>query len=940
MNGAGQRIYLLGEPRVSTSDSRLSVRERVIALIAYLVLHRGQMLHRDVVAFALWPDDDERDARANLRRHVHLINKSFVAGGSDAPLAGEHRTIGWNSDAGVWVDLIAFETLAERPETAREAVELYAGDFLLRQDYEWANDARDRLRSRALTMLGELADRARDEGDYPAAMDYSRRMLQIEPWREDAVRRLIVARQLNGDRAGAAQEYRNFAKALLGEMGAEPMPETQALLDADPPAPQRRPARQNIPTPITTFLGRETELDELAALVKANRLVTLIGFGGIGKTRLVLEFAKREADAGGRGVWFVSLSPVADPTLVISAVMSALSLREEPGKPPQETLVGYLQPRADLIVLDACESSRDASAALCDLLLTSCANLRIVATSRVVLGCAGEARLQVAPFAENDGISLFCDRAAAVLPSFERTLVNAPLIAHIVRRLDGIPLALELAAAGTKVMSLQTLSRRLDDRFEILSRERPSALPGQRTLQAAIDWTYGRLSEEEQELFARLAIFAGSWTLETAEEVCPSDELDRDRIVDVLTSLLDKSLLQVDYETEERRFSYLDTVRAYAGQKLAARADAAEVRRKHLLWFIGFAERMAPLLWGGDQRYAAAGIAREIDNVRFALETALAPGAPADAALRLTAALGRYWFLGNIFAEGQAALTATLRSAGDAYPELVAKATIALAYLTIQRREFESSMKLALDVLHRLREHADERTVTLALFVAALCSIFGSTDFEPEPFLEELEVRAERSKDPWVAAFPQYARALAALKRGETAWAVELLESALETVRKLEDTYDICAIAMQLGYATLKLDDAARAASLFVECAGRCEELGNFIILGQCTEGLAFVAASLADSEGAALLFGAADALRAKSEAPHWSHWQHSRERLRESVSARLGDALFEALAARGHEMALEDPYAPIRQFASTFPGTADGYGYGATILSSASLTV
>jgi predicted ATPase/DNA-binding SARP family transcriptional activator len=875
------------------------------------------MLHRDVVAFALWPDHDERGARANLRRHVYLINTSFTAGGSGPPLAGEHRTIGWNSDAGVWVDLISFEQFAERPETAREAIELYAGDFLLRQDYEWATDARERLRARALTLLCELADRASDDGDYPAAIDYSRRLLQIDPWREDAVRRLIAARQQTGDRAGAVQEFRTFAKALYDEMGAEPMPETRALLDADVPSAPRRPARQNIPTPLTKFLGRETELDDVAALVNANRLVTLVGFGGIGKTRLVLEFAKREAAAGGRGVWFVSLSPVADPALVLSAVMAALSLREEPGRPAHETLVGYLQPRSDLLVLDACESSRDAVAALCDLLLTSCANLKIVATSRVVLGCAGEARLRLPPFAEDDGVSLFCDRAATVLPSFKRTALNAPLIAHIVRRLDGIPLALELAAARTKVMSLQSLSRRLDDRFEVISRERPSAIPGQRTLQAAIDWTYGLLSVEERVLFARLAIFAGSWTLETAEDVCSGDDLDRDRIVDVLSSLLDKSLLQVDYQPEETRFYYLDTVRAYAGAKLAARGDAAEVRHKHLLWCIAFAERMAPLLSGAEQRYAMAAIAREIDNVRVALETALAPGASPDAALRLTAALGRYWFLGNIFAEGQAALTAALRSAGDASPQLVAKATVALAYLTLQHRDFEFSMKLSLDVLQRLRADADERSVTLALTTAAICSIFGSTGFEAEAFVQELEDRVERSEDPWAPTFPQYARALAALQHGDTPRAVELLESALETVRKLEDPYDITAVTMQLGYATLQLDDAPRAAVLFVECASRFEEVGNLIILGQSTEGLAFVAASLANWEQAARLFGAADALRTETGTPHWSHWQHMRERLRESVRAQLGDALFDSLSARGHDLALEDPYAPIREFAS-----------------------
>jgi predicted ATPase/DNA-binding SARP family transcriptional activator len=917
MNGSGQRIYLLGEPRVSTSDSTLNVRERVIALIAYLVLHRGQMLHRDAVAFALWPDHDEGQARANLRRHVYLINNHFTADGGAPPLTGEHRTIGWNGDAGVWVDVIAFENLAERPDTAREAVELYAGDFLLRQEYEWANEARERLRNRALALLDDLADRARDEADFAAAMSYSRRLLQIDPWREDAVRKLIVLRQMTGDRAGAAQEYRTFAKALRDELGTEPMPETLALLEADAPPPRRRPVRHNIPTPLTTFLGRGTELDALATLSSANRLVTIVGFGGIGKTRIVLEFAKREAEKGARGVWFVPLSPVTDPALVLSNVMAALSLREEPGKAPDETLVGYLQPRADLIVLDACENWRDATAALCDLLLTSCEHLRIVATSRVILGCAGEARLRLAPFAESDGVSLFCDRAAAVLPSFKRTPLNAPLISHIVRRLDGIPLALELAAARTNVMSLQSLSRRLDDRFEIMSRERPATIPGQQTLQAAIDWTYGLLSEEERVLFARLSIFAGSWTLDTAEDVCSGDGLERDRIVDTLSSLLDKSLLQVDYQPEETRFYYLDTVRAHAAARLAAHGDAAQVRRKHLLWCIEFAERMAPLLFGSQQRHACAGIAREIDNVRFALESALAPDAPPDAALRLTAALGRYWFLGNIFAEGQAALTAALDSAGDGYPQLTARASVALAYLTTQRRDFEASARLAMDVLHRLREHADERTVALALMVAAICSIFGSTGIEAEVFLEELQNRVENSSDQWAPTFPQYARALAALKRGDTHRAIELLESALETVRRLDDPYDICAIGMQLGYAKLHVGEIASAASLFLECVEWFEELKNFIILGQCTEGLAFVAASMACWENAAELFGAADAMRTQSEAPHWAHWQHLRERLRDSVRAQLGGAAFDALAARGHELSLEDPYAPIRRFAS-----------------------
>jgi non-specific serine/threonine protein kinase len=920
MNVSGQRIYLLGEPRVSF-DSRLSVREGVVALLAYLVLHRGQVLHRDVVAFALWPDHDEDKAKANLRRHVLLINAAFKTAGSPSPLAVDHRTIGWNEAAGVWVDVIALETLAEHPGTALEAVDLYAGDFLLRQEYEWAGDARDRLRGRVIGLLDALLDRAREEGDLKAAIGHGRRLLQIDPWREDAVRKLIVLRQLAGDRAGAVQEFKAFAKALQDELGAEPMPETLALLDSPAPPAQKYAPRHNVPTPLTRFLGRGGELDALAALARANRLVSVVGFGGIGKTRLAVEYAKREADAdasaGAGGVWFVPLSAIADPALLPSVIMATLGLREEPDRSQLAILISYLQTRSDLIVLDACENWHVATAALCDRLLTSCANLRIVATSRVVLGCPDEVTYRLSPFDESDGASLFCERAAAVLPSFKRTELNEAVIAKIVRRLDGIPLALEIAAARTKLMSLNSLSRRLEDRFELLSRERIAAIPGQRTLQAAIDWSYGLLGQVERILFARLSIFAGPWTLEMAEDVCAGDGLERDEIVDTLSSLLDKSLLQVDYQPEERRFYFLDTVRAYASQKLGALGDATSVRHRHFEWCVEFAERTNPLLYGEGQSYALIDIARETDNLRFALETALLPGAPPGAALRLTTALGRYWFLQNVFAEGQAALSGALRNAGpDADPAMVADAMVASAYLLTQRRDYEGGGKLAFEALERFRTRAGDRTVMLALMAASVCAIFGPTGTDPQPFIEELGTLAAASADPWTAAFPSYAQALAAMKRGDTLHAVELLESALHSVRQLGDPYDICAIATQLGYSKLSMGEIADAGLLFLESAERSHELTSSIALAQCTEGLAFVAAAAGSNEAAAHLFGAADALRVKCEAPRWLHWQSSREFHWNSARAQLGATRFDELSSSGYALALDDPYAAIRHCA------------------------
>ncbi len=393
--------------------------------------------------------------------------------------------------------------------------------------------------------------------------------------------------------------------------------------------------------------------------------------------------------------------------------------------------------------------------------------------------------------------------------------------------------------------------------------------------------------------------------------------MERDDVVDTLSSLLDKSLLQVDYQPEETRFFYLDTVRAFAARKLEEFGDARDVREKHLAWCIDFAERMEPLLQGAEQRDASTAIGREIDNIRSALETALAPGGPAGSALRLAGAMFRYWFLFDTFAEGQAALRAALRAGGDDEPRLRAKASIALAYLLLQRREIEAAAELTFDVLEHMRTEADDRTIDLALNVAAVSSIFGKTGFDAAVFIEEMQARAEHFRDPWTAGLASYALSFAAMRDGDAARAAELLEQSLQVVRAFEDPYDNCAVSMQLGYSKLQLGDVSKAALLFIESSTWCEDLNNLILLGQCMEGLAFVASSLDAGETAALLFGAADALRAKSQAPRWAHWQISRERHWNAAREALGADLFERSWSRGYELALEDLYAPIRRFAS-----------------------
>jgi len=429
----------------------------------------------------------------------------------------------------------------------------------------------------------------------------------------------------------------------------------------------------NLPVQLTSFVGREKEIAEVRELLSTTRLLTLTGSGGTGKTRLSLHVAAEVLDAFKNGVWFIELAPLCDPALVPSTIALTLSLREEPDRPLIATLMDWLRDKELLLILDNCEHLVEACARFANEVLHGSRATRIFATSREPLGIAGESiyhvpslqtpspkeRINIEQFEQYAAVRLFIDRAKQSLSTFRVTDTNAPAVAQICYRLDGIPLAIELAAARVKALSAEKIADRLDDRFRLLTGGSRTALPRQKTLRSMIDWSHGLLSEPEQILFRRLAVFAGGWTLEAAEDVCSGDGLEPADILDLAIHLVDRSLVVKDEGSEELRFHMLETIRQYAVEKLEMSNKADIFRQRHADYFSNLAKEAESRHWASDQLQWWHRLERERDNVREALRWS-AIHDQEGAFLQLTGNLWRFWLMRGPIAEGRAWLDQAL----------------------------------------------------------------------------------------------------------------------------------------------------------------------------------------------------------------------------------------------------------------------------------------
>jgi predicted ATPase/class 3 adenylate cyclase len=485
-----------------------------------------------------------------------------------------------------------------------------------------------------------------------------------------------------------------------------------------PPLQSLNAIPNNLPIQVTSFVGREKEIAEVKQLLTTTRLLTLTGSGGTGKTRLSLQVAAEVFDSpaassgqapsagSGRafkdGVWFVELAPLSDPSLVPIIIASVLGVREEQGRPLMATLLEWLRPKELLLILDNCEHLIDACARFADAAIHASRGTRILASSREALGIAGELAyhvpslptpnpseaVNIAQFEQYAAVRLFIERAAFALPTFAVTNANAPAVAQICYRLDGIPLAIELAAARVKALSAEQIAARLDDRFRLLTGGSRTALPRQQTLRGAIDWSHSLLPEAERSLLRRLSAFAGGWTLEAAEEVCADDSradgrppLPAVEVLDLLTHLVEKSLVVAEEESGEARYHLLETMRQYAREKLLESDETNAIRDRHLAHFLKLAEEAEPQLTAAAQATWFARLERDYANLRAALEWSLQES-DASHGMRLASALATFWFVRGPTREGVDWLVRAVSRREAAEPSLVrAKALSATARL-------------------------------------------------------------------------------------------------------------------------------------------------------------------------------------------------------------------------------------------------------------------
>ncbi len=477
----------------------------------------------------------------------------------------------------------------------------------------------------------------------------------------------------------------------------------------------------NLPVQLSTFIGRKNEIAEVIQWLATHRLVTLTGEGGCGKTRLAMQTASIMLQKFAGGVWLIEFAPVVDPVFVVQVTAAAVGVREQPACPLSETLADHLRHRPALLLFDNCEHLLAACAQLATTLLQSCPDLHILATSREPLGVAGEVAWGVPPlslpepqpwqdpassnaalavYEQSEAVRLFIARAMAVSPSFALSIENGAWVAEICRRLDGMPLAIELAAARVRALSVREIAQRLDDRFRLLTGGSRTAPPRQQTLAATLDWSYRLLVEAERTVLQRLAVFAGGCTLAAAEAVCADETVGADAVLDLLAHLVDKSLVVADRKDDGTRYRLLETVRQYARERLLESGEVEQVRERHCTYFVAWAEQADTHIDKPSEPAWLRGFEAEHDNLRAALEWCRGDEPRAATGLRLAAACARFWNLRAYLSEGTAQLVTALSRTGAQAPTAArAWALLQLAAILYKRSDYEALRPYAEEAL-------------------------------------------------------------------------------------------------------------------------------------------------------------------------------------------------------------------------------------------------
>ena len=872
----GLKIATLGGLKILVADEPVTGRasRKTEALLVYLACNQRAYV-REVLADLLWDNRSQRQALANLRVALTSLRKHF-----GAYVTISRETVCMSPGADVSLDVAKLEAGLQpwveagglvTPPLATGVVEtlgLYRGEFLegfyLREasGFEaWLVRERERLHHKALDALASLVDYELHTGAYPSGAAHARRLLELDPLMESAQRQLMLLLNYSGQRGAALEGYERFRKLLAEELSVEPEMGTQALYAQIQAGELGRPVLRetiapvhNLPSELTSFIGRQCEMAEIERLLtgdhgtqsQPNRLVTLIGAGGCGKTRLSIRTASGVLEAYAHGAWLVELASLNDPTLVPQAALRALSLRVADERSALEVLVDHLRAKHLLLVVDNCEHLIGACAEFIESLLRSCPRLSVLATSREVLGVPGETVFNVPPLSTPDmdqplnveqayhyeAVQLFVERAADSLPGFVMRDENAATIARICRRLDGIPLAIELAAARVNVLSLAGIAARLDDRFGLLTRGSRTALPRHQTLRATIDWSYDLLAEKERVLLRRLSIFAGDWSLDATETICKGEDIAEFEILELLSGLVNKSMVVATGAPDgDIRYSMLETIRQYGCEKLQEAGEQDWVSQRHLDYYLRFAETSDRELRGPTSLEWTRRLERDYDNLRAALMWSLGTSQAVEQGVQLANSLHwcwdrlGYWHEARFWLERTLVQSQALGRTADRAKALCSHGVLSYTILG----DWTKGQILLEESLDICRELGSACRMEYAYTLVWLGFLLGSrgdrkTGLE---YLQEARDIFQDVGDQWGQAWALNLMSGLVLDAGDRETACKLCEEGAALFRETGDRWGLAILLQGLGDVSLLQGDYSAASKYLQESLEILRDFGS-----------------------------------------------------------------------------------------------------------------
>ena len=885
------RVYLFGRFRLERGREplRLSTRKAEL-LLAYLVLNPGSH-PRERAAALFWGDSSDESARASLRNALAILRRQV----DPDLLVTDRQMVKLGDDFSLWVDAVQFRSKARRflespsPDQSRVPLDLYTDDLLVDFYEDWVLVERRDIRALYLDALLELAQQMRSHAEYGDAKRFASLALHHDPANERAHQHLMFSHLALGNRVAALRQFESCRTAMEEELGVEPSDATYKLYDWIQRAPsERMPVEAsitNLPIPSTTFVGRERELAVVKEMLKSNKLVTLTGAGGTGKTRLAVQVGTDLLGSFEDGVWWIELGSLTDTDLLPRTVAKTLGVSEVPSQSMVDTLASFVRRRSLLLVLDNCEHLVDSCASLVSDLLSKSQNLTILATSRERLVVDGEQvwrvdglsrpELDQTPrvdhLAEYESLRLFADRAISVDPHFVWNEVNAPPVAHICAQLEGIPLAIELASANVTVLTPQQIADRLDNTFEILAASRRGSPERHQTLEATIEWSHNLLSGDERVLFRRLCVFAGGFTLAAVEAICMDSNLDQGSVVLVLTRLIDKSLLEAQSHGDEKRYRLLETIRQYSANRLAETNEGPWLRDRHLDYFRKRVEEPNPhlgfFLPDSDTDVWLPRVGADYANARAAVQYVLDQEEPsrslAENGLVLTGNLHWYWLARGRFDEGRSWLTRLLDTSHRVSPEHRALGLLTAGYLACWQGDFVAGRPLLDGALALSQQLKDGHGVAFSLQGLGFAAMGEGDVLQSFSLFEKSLEEAGQVGDKWLMSFGEHWLGVTLEYMGEYSKAASHFDKGEALNTEIGGNRQGMAFTLLHHARIARIQgDYPSARSKFTEGMRLFKKSGDLRGVGYSLAGLAVLAAAQDDPSRAATLFGATDSIQ------------------------------------------------------------------------------